>query len=157
MLWLLSIILIQCMLPLSGYNASESDHKIVQQPSLNNKFKNVAKEDQLSLNRGVFKALPLSQDSLEATGSFDLKSDNQKLPLEFSREILQIDHEDNKTPSGIYYPRLSVAYTVDSETKFILIFITALLLVLVISTTLKMCENMLQIGLARHVNKEESF
>lgn len=71
-------------------------------------------------------------------------------------EIREENQLENENKTKIYYPKLAVAYAVDTETKIILIFISILLLILVVSTTLKVGENMLKIGLSRHINKEES-
>lgn len=51
------------------------------------------------------------------------------------------------------YPKIATAFAIDKQTKCILVFIAVLLLILVISTTSKMFENILEIQINKHNDK----
>lgn len=76
------------------------------------------------------------------------QSANKKLE---STEIKSPETKSKKIEPS--YPKIATAFAIDKQTKCILVFIAVLLLILVISTTSKMFENILEIQINKHNDK----
>lgn len=70
-----------------------------------------------------------------------------KEPAQAPKDNLQSKTQEKSLKA--FYPKLSIAYSIDQQTKFILIFIAVLLFFLVISTTSKMFESIIQVGMEK--------